>query len=203
MAVAAGISVFVALLSIAILTPPDVARAFAIDECTDGQFTRWEGHYATYDRSHGDFADWWQDEIDEAADIWNDDGGAKFSFRSSSYSSHDWFKQRRIYDPRPGVTLTEWTAPDDCPLVDVDSLFNTRYTFHGMRRLREQPMGCEVCRCPRVRTLVGAHGLILAVHLHHVTEGWPRLHPLQPREGPHPGNLWRGRGLAVTQGERY
>ena len=79
--------------------------------------------------NNGGFADWWQEEIDEAADIWNDDGGADFSLRSRSYSTHYWYKKRRIYDQRPGVTTTEWTAPDDCRLVDVDSLFNTRYTF--------------------------------------------------------------------------
>ncbi len=110
----AAVAVFGGLLSIAILTPPDVARAFAIHECTDDQFTRWEGQYATYDRANGGFADWWQDEIDEAAHIWDDDGGANFSFRPSSYSSHDWYKQLRIYDHRPGLTLTEWTALDDC-----------------------------------------------------------------------------------------
>ncbi len=80
MAAVAGIAVFGGLLSIAILTPPDVARAFAIHECTDDQFTRWEGQYATYDRANGGFADWWQDEIDEAAHIWDADGGANFSF---------------------------------------------------------------------------------------------------------------------------
>lgn len=123
-----GIAVLASAVAVELLNSP-MASAGNIHQCTDDQYTRWPNQTATYDRSHGNFPPWWQNEIDEAADIWNDQHGANFSFHHYTGSSHDWEKKTDWYEDDPAWAVWEWVAEDDCRMVDADSWFNTRYTF--------------------------------------------------------------------------
>ncbi len=105
------------------------ASASNISECENGKPRKWAGHAASYDRTHGNFATWWQNDIDAAADIWDDNHEADFAFVHSSSSDNDWYKQTRIWDDRPGLAMTEINSQEACFLVEVDVLFNTRFTF--------------------------------------------------------------------------
>lgn len=105
-------------------------EAYDVIECAyenEYRFVKWNGDSTTYDVTHGNFPQWWQTEIKEAAEIWNDDGGADFSFSHSSSSSYDWGKRRlrKIYR----VAETGYLETN-CFLTDVDTYFNTRYRFN-------------------------------------------------------------------------
>ena len=71
---------------------------------------------------------WWQEEIDEAAAIWNDDGGANFNFYHYSSSTHDWTSKRLRKISR--IAESSRDLNDSCQLIDVDTAFNSRYTFN-------------------------------------------------------------------------
>ena len=72
------------------------ASAYNIHQCKVNTNTHWESTSVSYDRSNGGFPSWWQNEIDDAANTWNNDGGADFSFSHSTSSDHDWTKQTSI-----------------------------------------------------------------------------------------------------------
>ncbi|MDE2937414.1 MAG: hypothetical protein OXR67_00630 [Chloroflexota bacterium] len=111
------------------LGPSDTASASNVEKCSNGKFKRWPNNSATYDRSHGNFAGWWQDEIDAAADIWNDNSGANFSLHDYSASDHEWYKSRRPYDDRPGLTQHTLIDAQRCRIIAMWSLYNTRFSF--------------------------------------------------------------------------
>ena len=123
------VAAFAVLLTAVLLVPTPPASASNDAQCSNGEYRRWPNQTATYDRSHGDFDDWWQDEIDAAADIWNDDSGANFSFHDYTGSGHEWYKETRSWDDRPGLTDTLIINAELCQLTDTGSLFNTRFTF--------------------------------------------------------------------------
>ncbi len=125
-----ALAVLGTLSVVAFLQPERPTEAYRTEKCTHETtlyVLKWPGDSTTYDVTHGNLFDWWQEEIEEAADIWNDDGGADFSFNHSSSSSHDWGKKRlrkihRIAET--GIVAT------NCVVTDVDTYFNTRYTFN-------------------------------------------------------------------------
>ena len=108
---------------------PRPAEAYNTRNCPNGEPLRWRGQTATYDRSHGGFPDWWQEEIDEAADIWNDDGGANFSLHDYTGSGHRW-KSKTL----SRIWRVAETSPDldfsSCQLTDMDTWFNSIYDFN-------------------------------------------------------------------------
>ncbi len=125
---AAGMAVFAALLVSGILGAPRTASAYNIDQCRANTNTHWESTPVEYDRFHGNFPSWWQNEIDDAANTWNNDGGADFSFDHSTSSDHDWTKRTRRHIDRIAET-NAWIRPSDCAVTDISVWFNTRYTF--------------------------------------------------------------------------
>ena len=127
MAVLAGLAV---LTTAALLQPARSTEAFNTELCAYGTslyFLRFAGNGASFDTTHGNFPDWWQEEIEEGGDIWNDDGGADFNFFHHASSSHDWTKLHR-----PRITRIAETGILDtaCRITDVDTWFNTRYTWN-------------------------------------------------------------------------
>ena len=122
-------ALFVATLIGLAAWPSAPASAFNTQKCDNGNPWMWSGHTGTYDRTHGDFAPWWQDAIDDAADLWDDQHEADFYFHHYSGSSHDWDKYRDSSDDRPGWADLEINNTTDCHLVDVDAFFNTSKTF--------------------------------------------------------------------------
>ena len=115
-------------VGVAAFGPSQTSEGYNTRNCPNGEPLRWHSSVTSYDRSHGNFPQWWQTEIDEAADIWNDDGGANFSFYHYTGSGHDWTSKRL----RKIHRIAE-TAPDlnsSCQLTDVDTAFNSRYTFN-------------------------------------------------------------------------
>ena len=105
------------------------ASAFNTLECNNGKYWKWAGSAATYDRTHGDFAQWWQDAIDDAADLWDDQHEADFYFHHYSGSSRDWDKEYAPSDDRPAWADVRINNANDCHLEDVDVFFNTSKTF--------------------------------------------------------------------------
>ena len=107
---------------------PQTASAYDIHQCKPNTNTHWQSPPVSYDRSHGNFPSWWQDEIDDAANTWNDDGGADFSFYHSTSSDHRWTQKTRKYIDRVAETES-LIRKSDCALIDSDVWFNTRYKF--------------------------------------------------------------------------
>lgn len=125
----AAVGLFVAaMIGVAVLPSPQTS-AFNTLECSNGKYWKWAISSVSYDRSHGNFAQWWQDEIDAAADLWDDQHGADFSFYHSSISGRDWVKEYVPSDDRPGWADLRMNNTDDCYLMDVDATFNTSKTF--------------------------------------------------------------------------
>ena len=108
-------------------TPP--ASAFNDLKCDNGKPWRWSANLSTYDRTHGDFDQWWQDAIDDAADLWDDQHEADFYFSHYSGSSRDWDKDHVPSDDRPAWADVTVINDENCFLHDVDAFFNTTKTF--------------------------------------------------------------------------
>ena len=123
---AALIAVFV---GISIATSP-VAEAYNSDNCPhdESQFIRWAGNSADFDVDHGGFPSWWKTEIIYANGIWDHSSvGANFNFVLNNQSNNDWFKKTNTRITWIAVAELYWG--DDCYLDDVDTWFNTRYSF--------------------------------------------------------------------------
>jgi hypothetical protein len=119
-----AIVIGVLLGSLAMLKDRGVAVAYNSVSCGSG-FLRWQGQSTTYDPQSGISEGWWQAEIIYASGIWNN-AGANFSFQFDGGSSYDWTKIYFPFDDSIGGTSYLQT---NCRFTDVDSWFNTRYSF--------------------------------------------------------------------------
>ncbi len=125
-----GIADVGVLVCLEVLTPATI-EAYELHHCGNDEDvnTDWNANTATYDASHGNFPDWWKDEIIEGAGIWNDQSGANFSLHHYTGSSHDWTKRTEPWNPRIAETILDWVEAGTCHLTDTDVWYNTRYDF--------------------------------------------------------------------------
>ena len=107
-----------------------VAEAYNSYNCPhdDSQLIRWSGNSATFDVDHGGFPSWWKTEIIYANGIWDHSSvGADFNFLLDNQSGNDWYKKTNYGTTRIAEAEAFWG--DDCYFDDVDTYFNTRYSF--------------------------------------------------------------------------
>ena len=122
---AVGLMAFTGVL----VAAPPVAQAYNGEECGDDDFVHWEAGSATFDVDHGNFPGWWKAEIIYANGVWDAASvGADFDFILDNQSINDWTKHTSNYNPRPAETI-RWIYPYTCHLREVDTWFNTRYSF--------------------------------------------------------------------------
>ena len=120
------IAVFAGFL---IATSP-VAEAYNSENCPEdsSKFLRWPGNRATFDVDHGGFPTWWMTEIIYANGIWDHSSvGADFNFVLDSQSNNDWYKKTNRRTTR--IAEAEVYRNYNCQVVEVDTWFNTRYSF--------------------------------------------------------------------------
>ncbi len=123
---AALIAVFVGVS----MAASPVAEAYNSYNCPhdDDEFVRWSGDSATFDVDHGGFPSWWKTEIINANGIWDHSSvGADFDFVEDDESGNDWYKKTNRRTTRIAEAEVYWG--NDCHLDDVDTWFNTRYSF--------------------------------------------------------------------------
>lgn len=129
-ALLAGLLVIGAIATVeTFATATPVAQAYNSMDCGNDDFVQWSGNSATFDSAHGGFPGWWEAEIIYANGVWDAASvGADFTFDYDSSSSHDWTKTTNFGTDLIAVTTITYSGTT-CQLSDVDTYFNTRYSF--------------------------------------------------------------------------
>ena len=121
-----------ALIAVAIwvtIAASSTATAYNSWECEadPSKWVRWSGNSATFDVDHGNFASWWKTEIIYANGIWDHSSvGADFDFVLDNQSNNDWYKKTNRRTNRIAEAEVRGSY---CTLTEVDTYFNTRYSF--------------------------------------------------------------------------